>query len=53
MIGPLQLLVIGFDEDTYAKEIMVELKNLRKHNVIRLFDLLYIIKHPDGTIASK
>jgi uncharacterized membrane protein len=53
MIGPLQLLVIGFDEDTYAKEIMVELKNLRKHKIIRLFDLLYIIKHADGTIASK
>jgi uncharacterized membrane protein len=53
MIGPLQLLVVGFDEDTYAKEIMVELKDLRKHRVIRLFDLLYIIKHPDGTIASK
>jgi len=53
MIGPLQLLVIGFDEDTYAKEIMVEIKDLRKHKIIRLFDLLYIIKHADGTFASK
>jgi uncharacterized membrane protein len=53
MIGPLQLTVIGFDEDKYSQEIMVELKNLRKSKVIRLFDLLYIIKHPDGTIASK
>lgn len=53
MIGPLQLLVIGFDEDKYAKEIMVELKSLRKEKIIRLFDLLYIIKHQDGTVVSK
>ncbi len=53
MIGPLQLVVIGFDEDKYAKEIMVELRKLRQENVIRLFDLLYIIKHEDGSVASK
>ena len=53
MIGPLQLLVIGFDEDKYARDIIVELKNLRKEKIIRLFDLLYVIKHKDGTIASK
>jgi uncharacterized membrane protein len=53
VIGPLQLTVIGFDEDKYARDIIVELKNLRKERIIRLFDLLYLIKHPDGTIAAK
>ncbi|HCB49328.1 MAG TPA: hypothetical protein DEP47_07365 [Chloroflexi bacterium] len=53
MIGPLQLSVIGFDEDKYYRDIIVELKNLRKEKIIRLFDLLYLIKHPDGTIAAK
>lgn len=53
MIGPLQLIVIGFDEDKYARDIILELKNLRKAKRIRLFDLLYIFKHPDGTIDSK
>jgi uncharacterized membrane protein len=53
VIGPLQLTVIGFDEDKYARDIIVELKNLRKEKIIRLFDLLYLIKHQDGTIAAK
>ncbi len=53
MLGPLQLTVIGFDEDKYFQEIMVQIKDLRKHKVIRLFDLLYVIKHADGTVASK
>ena len=35
MIGPLQLLVIGFDEDKYAKEIMVELRKLRQEKIRR------------------
>jgi uncharacterized membrane protein len=53
MIGPLQLIVVGFDEDKYARDIILELKNLRKAKMIRLFDLLYVFKHPDGTIDSK
>jgi len=53
MIGPLQLVVIGFDEDKYARDIILELKNLRKAKTIRLFDLLYIFKHQDGTITSR
>jgi uncharacterized membrane protein len=53
MVGPLQLIVIGFDEDKYARDIILELKNLRQKKAIRLFDLLYIFKHKDGTIDSQ
>ena len=53
MIGPLQLLVIGFDEDKYARDIILEIKSLRQKKAIRLFDLLYIFKHKDGTIDSQ
>ena len=53
MIGPLQLIVIGFDEDKYARDIILEIKNLRQKKAIRLFDLLYVFKHPDGTIDSQ
>ncbi len=53
MIGPLQLIVIGFDEDKYSRDIILEMKNLRKAKTIRLFDLLYIFKHADGTLDSK
>jgi len=53
MIGPLQLVVIGFDDDKYARDIILEIKSLRQKKAIRLFDLLYIFKHPDGTIDSR
>jgi uncharacterized membrane protein len=53
MIGPLQLIVIGFDDDKYGRDIVVEFKNLRKAHTIRLFDALYVIKHPDGTMSDK
>ncbi len=53
MLGPLQLTVVGFDEDKYARDIILEIKNLRKSKTIRLFDLLYLFKHPDGTFEGK
>jgi uncharacterized membrane protein len=53
MLGPLQLIVIGFDEDKYARDIILELKSLRKAKTILLFDLLYLFKHEDGTVDSK
>jgi len=53
MIGPLHLLVIGFDEDKYARDIILEIKRLRKGKIIRLFDLLYLFKHQDGTLSFK
>lgn len=53
ILGPLQLIVIGLDEDKYHRDIILELKKLRHEHVIRLIDLLHIIKHSDGRIASK
>jgi uncharacterized membrane protein len=53
MLGPLQLTVVGFDEDKYARDIILEIKSLRKSKTIRLFDLLYLFKHPDGTFEGK
>ena len=52
-IGPLQLVAIGFDEDKYYREIVQELGDIRRSGIIRLFDALYIIKHPDGTMEAK
>jgi uncharacterized membrane protein len=53
MLGPLQLTVVGFDEDKYARDIILEIKSLRKSKTIRLFDLLYLFKHADGTFEGK
>ena len=53
MLGPLQLTVVGFDEDKYARDIILEIKSLRKAKTIRLFDLLYLFKHADGTFEGQ
>lgn len=53
MLGPMQLTVVGFDEDKYARDIILEIKSLRKARTIRLFDLLYLFKHADGTFEGK
>jgi uncharacterized membrane protein len=52
-IGPLQLVVIGFDDEKYLSEIVQQLQAVRRQGIIRLFDMLYIIKQADGTLASK
>jgi len=52
-IGPLQLMVIGFEDDTIAPHIGRELKAVRRRGTIRVFDFLYVIKHADGTFDAK
>ena len=52
-VGPLQLLIVGFDDDQYKKDIIRELAKVRQKGVIRLLDLLYVIKHEDGTIEAQ
>lgn len=52
-IGPLQLVAIGFDEDKYYREIIQELGEIRRSGIIRLFDALYLMKHPDGSLEAK
>jgi uncharacterized membrane protein len=52
VIGPVQVLVVGFGEDRFTGEIMPELKRLREHDLIRLIDLLFVTKDEDGNIAT-
>ena len=44
-IGPVQLLVIGFDEPQFSGAIREELERLREHDVVRLVDVLLVHKH--------
>jgi uncharacterized membrane protein len=52
-VGPLHLVVIGFDNDKVVAEIGKQLEIVRQKRIIRLFDFLYIIKREDGTVAFK
>ena len=45
-IGPVQLLVVSFDEPNFSGEILEVLNGLRESNVIRLVDALAVQKEP-------
>lgn len=52
MIGPVQLLVLGFDQPDFQGGIMAELQRLRDSDTVRLLDGLAVYKDPDGNVAE-
>ena len=51
-MGPVQLLVLSFDEPHLTGEAIDELNRLRQDDVIRVIDLLAVSKTVDGTIEA-
>jgi uncharacterized membrane protein len=51
-IGPVQLLVVSFDEPNFTGRIIEELRRLRENGVIRLIDALVVQKHEDGSLTA-
>ena len=51
-IGPVQLLVVRFDEPNFTGEVIEELTRLRESNVIRLIDALAVQKSLDGDLTA-
>ena len=49
-LGPVQLLVVGFDRPDFSGEVLAELKRLRESDVVRVIDLLVVHKGADGVI---
>ena len=52
-IGPVQLLVLGFDRDDFASRILPELRRLRDIGHVRLLDLLVVRKDERGEIEPQ
>jgi uncharacterized membrane protein len=50
--GPVQALVIGFEDGKFSGEILAELRRLREHDIVRLVDLLFVAKDQDGEIEA-
>jgi uncharacterized membrane protein len=50
--GPVQMLVVGFDDANFQGEILPELRRLREKDVIRLIDLVVVEKDAAGDITS-
>ena len=49
-LGPVQLLVIGFDRPDFSGEVLAELERLRESDVVRVIDLLVVQKAADGVV---
>ncbi len=49
-LGPVQLLVVGFDRPDFSGEVLAELERLRESDVVRVLDLLVIHKDADGVV---
>jgi uncharacterized membrane protein len=51
-IGPVQLLVVSFDQPNITGEIVEEFRRLRESDVIRLIDALVVRKQADGRLDA-
>lgn len=49
-LGPVQMLIVGFEGDNFDGSIMKELDRLKEHDIVRLIDLLFVKKNEDGEI---
>src|SRR5262245_6156452 len=52
MTGPVQVLVIGFEQPSFTGEVMAELERLRAAGVVRLVDVLLVARAADGTFET-
>jgi uncharacterized membrane protein len=50
-IGPVQLLVLGFQQPNFQGEIRRELDRLRDNDLVRVIDALAVRKDADGEVA--
>ena len=52
MTGPVQVLVVGFEEPSFSGEVIAELTRLREAGVVRLVDVLLVRREEDGTFDT-
>ena len=52
MIGPVQVLVVGFDQPTFSGEVLAEFARLREAGLVRLIDVLLVSRSEDGTLET-
>jgi uncharacterized membrane protein len=50
-IGPLEYVVLGFEDHQFASEVLPELNAIQESGLIRAVDLVFVGKETDGTVA--
>jgi uncharacterized membrane protein len=53
MIGPVQLLVVGFEQPNFQGEVLAQLQSLREHDVVRVIDILVVHKDAEGAVTTR
>jgi uncharacterized membrane protein len=51
-IGPVQMLIVGFQDPDFRGEILEELTRLKDADIIRLIDLVVVKKDDEGNIET-
>lgn len=51
-MGPVQVLVVGFDQPSPRGEVLAELSRLREAGIVRLIDVLLVSRNDDGTFHT-
>ncbi len=51
-IGPVQLLVLGFDQPDFRGEILEEFERLRESDTVRVVDALVVQKDAEGAVTA-
>jgi hypothetical protein len=52
MMGPVQVLVVGFDRPTFSGEVLAEFTRLREAGIVRLVDLLLVSRAESGALET-
>ena len=51
-LGPVQMLIVGFEGDNFDGSIMKELDRLKEHDIVRLIDLMFVKKNEEGELET-
>jgi uncharacterized membrane protein len=51
-MGPVQVLVIGFDDPDFRGEILAEIERLREDDIVRMIDVVVVRKTADGELEK-
>ena len=52
MMGPVQVLVVGYEQPAFTGEVLAEFARLREAGLVRLVDVLLVTRAADGTFDT-
>jgi uncharacterized membrane protein len=52
-IGPLEYVVLGFEDQKFTSEVLPELNAIQENGLIQVVDLLFVSKAADGTVTAR